>query len=454
MLRVRQTKELRDGKATGYFWEAAEGMYPINYTFVSNTKCIGYAQTVTDQVPRKPAHILQKVKRKYSPKVRIKKALELNDFSARKCNGSCSVIPEKLVITDVRDGYPTHFEMSGQIAAVNTDCLYVDGYNLGDIDTPMLVWDPVRADRALAKAYAKFAVSEDDLSVGIAEIEKTLSTAVDLVMRLSKGANSVLSWFWSSAIMARERGLTGVLSYFSSRSGRKVSVKRVSKSTLDKAANRWLEFRFAIVPTMVDWDTFIGTFQTVIDNFQRIRCARANISETASVVVKEATATYGLFQLKYRYKVVTRRKTTAGVYYKYQYNPTLQDRWGFRLNRLPAMFWERVPFSFVVDWFFGINLLLDAISPDPSRIYLGNFVTQKLEHEVTQFVVEVLYINRYPNKVIGSPDQRFRFNRREVIRKVNQVLPDFPVEVSRWINTIHIADTLSLLWQTKLKHLL
>lgn len=461
-IRVRSQESMNYAKMSMYSWEISPLLYPRSGTYRSIVKNLGTSQTVIDQQKRKPWHILKRQRGHrvtLKPIRNLRKALELNEFTARKARGYCT--PSQGKISFYNPDWNYYHELDGFMAAIGEDCLYYQGNNLFTTTTTNLTWDQSKAEMALAKAYSKFTQPEADVAMALMEIGETLTTINGLVKTLTLGAGKVLSWFWSNAVMVKSSGWTVTASrkmrFVSGRTGNTINKKSLTKSAIDKAANRWLELRFGILPTISDVEETSEVLETQIADLERIRCARSTISEPVETITGTTQMNVNNFWIVLKYSGTVRRKTTAGIYYKYKYKSSANDldnRTGFRLNRLPALAWERIPFSFVVDWFFGVGQWLDALAPDPSRIYLGNFVSQKLEYEITQTVVSVSSMTTQPYRYLSSPDQRYYFKYREIKRRVNQDLPEFPVQTGKWKSLMHLSESIALLWQIKLKHLL
>jgi len=170
------------------------------------------------------------------------------------------------------------------------------------------------------------------------------------------------------------KGITDYLTRAQRKGRRKPPKFAKSKSAARGAADQYLGSYYGILPMMMDVEGIIKALhRTVVDR----QTSRASESSTVSLPPVLTTTDLGAIdRFVHRdsgTEVVTVR---AGSLYGIR-NQCFLDGFGIGLSDIPAAAWELVPYSFVVDWFFNVGEVIQALSPVSDVNRLSEWYTVK-----------------------------------------------------------------------------
>lgn len=172
-----------------------------------------------------------------------------------------------------------------------------------------------------------------------------------------------------------------------------IKSKRARKDLVALAGDLWLQYSFAISPTIGDIEQLL----TVIgDHIGRHDKGNVKVSkgsrETYSYTGNEQFYSLGGYCAKDAFKYRLIRHVENGYRYTGAYDLllsssndySLSERMGFSLKALPSVGWELIPFSWVLDYFGTIGAYLDdrITSPPSNTIYL----TRSQRYRVVQTI--------------------------------------------------------------------
>lgn len=156
---------------------------------------------------------------------------------------------------------------------------------------------------------------------------------------------------------------------------------RSRKDLIGLAGDLWLQYSFAIAPTIGDIQTLTDVVSSHLNRYDK-----ENLKVSAgSRVVTSLTGPEQYYSLGGYceheapfYQLI--RHTENGYRYTGAYNLllkssndyNLRERLGFSMKALPSVLWEIIPFSWVVDYFTTVGAYLDdrIVAPPTDSIYL------------------------------------------------------------------------------------
>lgn len=160
-------------------------------------------------------------------------------------------------------------------------------------------------------------------------------------------------------------------------------LKKSASNFVSATRNAWLEARYGLIPTLCDIEAITDKcmFNRNAYVTRRRLVARSGVSEEC-----DKTSSYDQVGLPWtttwRFGGTVQRKhsvaVSAGIIYDVE-NYTSTEEIGRFLGTRPSdmlpTLWERMPYSFVVDWFLNVGQWLTAISPNPYANVKGSWIT-------------------------------------------------------------------------------
>lgn len=122
----------------------------------------------------------------------------------------------------------------------------------------------------------------------------------------------------------------------------------------EQVAGKWLEWRYAITPLMLDFQAMLNALQ---ESSARAVYTRVATGEDLRFFQRQVTGYLGTVP-QYSTRVHT-MKLRLGLYYRV--NPSVQAFKRLGLLNPVATLWELTPLSFVVDWFIPIGDYLGSL---------------------------------------------------------------------------------------------
>lgn len=212
------------------------------------------------------------------------------------------------------------------------------------------------------------------------------------------------------------------------------------------ASNAWLQYRYAISPTMSDITDICVKTTEVINPPKKFHRRGGGVeipgtySRTSKVVgflgaYFEVTTSVG-FDSRY----------VSHVFYQITDGAASErNRLGYGLSQIPSLIWEKVPFSFVVDWVVDVGSWLNAVTPTPEYRRLG----QTLSLICTSYGGTVVTMGSiYPDMKAASPcASSYVWSEHFYDRAINPTLPALPPVNANILNFVRSVDAASLAWK-------
>lgn len=250
------------------------------------------------------------------------------------------------------DGICTYWELN---------CLPAAGFNYDLHSTPQAAVDALcsqySSDSIVAqtKAWANIDVSEMQAWASLGELPETIRMIVDLLKQAMK------------LTIAAKRGDIKTLSK---------EVKKLRK--FDTYADAWLMWRYGVRPLVGEITALLKILEAkpIVGKRQTFRGKH--------VVTPEDVVTYSHVNWSgggagWDFKTTEKLTTTFRAGVMVQIENSINS--GLALlgldNPLEAI-WELIPFSFIIDWFFNVGDVINAIIGNPSLSPVCSFVTEEV----------------------------------------------------------------------------
>lgn len=435
--RVRSTDALRDAIISGY-----SIMPDLKRSYTTGAGKLGMEKVIVDKVVTRPPYIRRKGRSVRAGSERKARLIsEPNPVRIQQFKSFCSK-----GAFDTRGSLPmywTNYVLSGEFA----NCISSDSRLSGILDGKPFRYfsEPPQFDQQLAdwcveKAWNSCAEPDGELSVALSELPMTLA----LLTSPFKAARSLskLARRWTSDdawVLHPKRGLISL------RTKRKMDVGKATKQMLDEAANRWLELQYGLLPTISDAEVAVAAIQEKLEPLRDIMYGKSKYTAVKSEKSYRGLHTFPPNVTCESYFTVKRKvQYTSKVYYRYKNVPNLKDRIGFRGNDLPNFILELTPWSFVLDWLWDIGGLLHRLAYANLITVASNYVSVKYDSTLVGHLTGCKYANYYECKV---PSSKLYYHQEELVRHVNQKLPDLPQFNVKWFNITRSLNAISLLWQ-------
>lgn len=249
--------------------------------------------------------------------------------------------------------------------------------------------DAVLADRALQNAWIKVSDPEIDFGENLATLGQTIKMIREPARALSK--------------------LLTLIAKGNRKTRRKKRKALSAKQALAEVEGRWLQYRYGVVPLMLDIEAGIDMYSSTMaaDPSVKVTKGRALGPSTSNTTKYEAASLHPYVKLKLGTTTSQSYSVTACLYHQnyfgdYGIRAGLR-RLGLNPSQLPRLAWNLLPLSFVVDWVWDVSSFLSVLDPVADKIYYGNSVQFKSTQEITRHFYGAYSL--YPGtwSVTGSP---------------------------------------------------
>lgn len=229
-----------------------------------------------------------------------------------------------------------------------------------------------------------------------------------------------------------------------------ISPDAVSKQVLSAACNRWLQYRYGIMPLVSDITTVMGM---LVDNVPPpiLKSKSARNWVARSKVTTEYSKRIPPFVFNFKITRVKGHSYSAKQWFTQDDDRVPSSyKMGLHPSQAAKILWNSIPWSFVVDWVVNIDNWLTGITDVP-WIKLGpNVVTAKEFEVVTSVCTSVNYY--------ADPTKRFTMSRsvlakasmERMNRKCDQPRVTTPTVNRAWRSFKNKATAFALLHQTLL----
>lgn len=292
----------------------------------------------------------------------------------------------------------------------------------GQVGEPTVNLTLESAGSLLVKAYAN--INSSPLMTG--EMLSDLGQTVGMLKRPFRGASELIN---------------NMIRYKQKRVG------KTAKSATKANADAWLEYRYGWTPLILDGNTIIKEATRKRDACQRSRLVARSGGATSDTVTY-ANSNAGSYGISSSCSVTKLLRRSVGVMYEVKNRTSSEELarfTGTRARDLGSTLWETIPYSFVVDWFTNVGDWIQAVTPDPSIVMLGNWSTDVTETTTLR--------SAFRNKDTSNPPYSNWWGSygNSTVKQLNYTrtcgisLPSTPELTGRSLSVLRQADAMSLL---------
>jgi hypothetical protein len=232
---------------------------------------------------------------------------------------------------------------------------------------------------------------------------------------------------------------------------RSAHLGKTAASALKASGNAWLEYRYGWKPLLMDADMIISSALVKRDYQKDLRLvsrAQENLSRDISQTFQLLGGLPRVDVCDGTVRVKRTMRASAGVIYCYRNSKSFHEMgkfFGTRPRDLPSVLWEIIPYSFVADWFVGVGDWLQAVTPDPSIHFLGNWITTVDDKEITfSDLKTTTYISVSPATTYYCYPTGASKKSVIVSRTVNQSVAAAPPVTTASLSLTHSIDGVAL----------
>lgn len=220
-------------------------------------------------------------------------------------------------------------------------------------------WSSLLQQEAVNKSYAKIMKSDLDVGEMVAELKETVEGLINPL-----------------------KGLRTLIKQYNSL--KKTSDLKRLADLADAGSSTWLEWRYGIRPLIQSIQDIIESVNSQTREFNgKMRKRRGQTSVKQSLRKVSFSTSAGHVTFSGEMIISTKKWCTASAAYTLPSPLTVEERYGLDILSLPGIAWERVPLSFVVDWFLNVGQWLDALKTYVSKATIhGVSVTTRWDTEI------------------------------------------------------------------------
>lgn len=252
--------------------------------------------------------------------------------------------------------------------------------------------------QVLTEAFARVGRADMEVLVTLAELPETiafLKAPVEKGLRLVERAKAWRTYSdrVDAVNLRRKTKFSSLPLSVQNRRGPPTLVEkrpfRVGKFHATDPASFWLAVRYGLLPIMYDIQSLWKALHK-----DESRPARETVRSKATddvildKIASNSVSTY--VDRKHAFKADFHLEVKAGVLYTPR-TTTFESKYGLELHRLPAAAYEKIPLSFVTDWFHSASEYYDAITAScRSNAILAAWTSCKISYTITQTNTQTL----------------------------------------------------------------
>lgn len=231
----------------------------------------------------------------------------------------------------------------------------------GTVEPP---WDSLEA-KAIKSFYSKIRYSDFNAAVTLAEMNQTISLIAQTAYRVSEAVTAV-----QRLDLKRLARALGMDAKSKRRAGKYIDRNKRkivdARSLKDFTANTWLEVKYGWKPLLSDIESSMEAL------FKLMEADDADFHVRGKRRWSERND-----EVHGSGEVTRERKATYLITGRFQVVSSEQRKWsGLGLTSLSSVIWEKIPFSFVADWFVPVGSYLESLSVMEGLRYVGGTVTK------------------------------------------------------------------------------
>lgn len=211
-------------------------------------------------------------------------------------------------------------------------------------------------------------IDDQSINLGavVAELGETVSYLSSAGRTLFNFGSAILSGRFNKAL--KEIGITKRRwNRF-----RKSNIKQASGSVADQVASRWIEFNFAIKPTLSDVSNISQLYNDPNKVMGRVKCrasARTKLTDNWSESYTQDGWTH-------RYEKKLSGFVTAKCTYTVSDPETIASK-ALGLNNIPSAALEAAPFSWLVDYVVNLGEFISLLSATDGLVFQHGYISMK-----------------------------------------------------------------------------
>lgn len=304
----------------------------------------------------------------------------------------------------------------------NPTVLDLLGYSTGVANpntASKVVWSDNDMNNVTTRSLAKFGADEFHTGIFLAESVETANYFADKAKSLFKMVSAV-----------KRGNIAALRKAFGNLKGKKITARNTSKVL----AERWLEYKYAVMPVFNDTIALANMFHNGIDHNRRDELRPWELITSAVLRKDDYKAGTGSgYQYKAWHKLSYYCKLWAVVD-----DAELYAKSKFGISSLAEPLWELIPFSFVWDWMMPIGTFLQALTATSGLKFSRGFTRFRAD---SKGIVETR-LNTGTAKRNGG--KHFTFNTLAFSRRALSGFPTALPYVKSPFSTDHTITALAL----------
>lgn len=301
----------------------------------------------------------------------------------------------------------------------------------------------------LQEALAKCNESDFALNEYLLEWKQTLQLLRNPLKTVIDAHRTLRKWFghdsWIYSPQGRSMPGAVILSF---RTRREISIKRASKWLVEEASSRWLQYRYGIMPAVLDITKVLNRLASGDPMHAPIQFKKARhvLSSVSTNITHQRNV--DLTTLLFKGKRVDEES-----YHAHQmFRPVAKVGWAYSVGLHPLqmfnVIWNAIPWSFTVDWLFCVDRWLKAVAFNPYIEFVGNCVTHRIS---TKYDIELdsSWAASYGPSCQSKLDyyQVGTLYREEARREINLPCSRMLFTTMKWSSVKNLLTGLSLIIQ-------
>ena len=407
--------------------------------FQSSNTSVGFRRATTDEYPYRPVIRHKKGEKRLVQVSGGKPVARLHSFWTHRITGWSS--NSEVVFDNTPSGWAKPI-YKGELAGFVPGTTSI--YNLLPIGNtwydPLTTVSPVNpyCDFVLAKAFSAIREADVQLANYVIELPQLIASLANPFKALYRVQQMCREWYRLGLPILCPDGLLRFLN----KPRKSLSPKRLSKTALREASNRWLELQFGLLPAWDDTMEIIEEIDNTIEREDKVNFGKGGYRDRQQLVNgRDSTSIYdAVVHFTYSYERYT--TYTSKVYFKHLVDMDRMSRMGLTPANLFDVLWEATPWSFVIDWIYGIGDWLHTLQKLPQVHLYGNYVTRVETIKLYARLTHASFVS-YTKPANGT----YAYRNVAKGRTVNHTLPAYPQPNLRWFNVTRSLNALSLVIQ-------
>lgn len=212
------------------------------------------------------------------------------------------------------------------------------------------------------------------------------------------------------------------------------------KDLADSSSNAWLQYVYGWIPMAMNLEAVAEALYLSMMSLPSFRArarALSNICTTSETVTKQ----FGEFNLVFRIDTTEERKAVTTLHYKMDVRGWRRYT-GTRVQDLPLLLWEIIPYSFVADWFIGIGDWINSCMADVGTLRSSSTTCTWTKRTV----VTLLSARHITGKQVPCRLDSYTHESKTMERRVNEAMSKTPLLNERFFTLYRTLSSAALIW--------